>query len=474
MPSEKKSPRRFEYFDDKSAKFWIVELDGLSHTVTYGRTGTDGQVKTKEFADHAKAQASYEKLIKQKTAKGYVEVTSGAASTESGESSEQSPLLAAIAEDSDNVDGYAVYADWLTENGQPLGEFMSLQIGLENEDLTPEQRKPILAQEKKLLKKHAPEWLGDLAPYLIEQKNLETSYRQTKYEYQFSRGFLHKIFCPQFDLRFGSVLKNSAHAKHLRELYIDETSWLEEDVEVDGKTWQGDENYGIVTLLGARFPELRSFRLGFDTFESCHTEGEGAIELLRNTPKLEHLHFAARSVDTAKLFKMDLPNLKTLIVHHLHRYPIPTLAKNKSMSNLEKLCMFPHGYDYDEEDDSAYLTFSDIKAICRSEHLKSLKHLQFMASDIGNPGVEEIIKSGLIEQLSHLDLTYGCITDDGAKMLVASDATKKLDQLILDYNGISQEGVKLLEKSGIKVSVKSQFKSVDDEEREYLWYGDPE
>ena len=80
----------------------------------------------------------------------------------------------------------------------------------------------------------------------------------------------------------------------------------------------------------------------------------------------------------------------------------------------------------------------------------------------------------MIEQLSHLDLTYGCITDDGAKMLVASDATKKLDQLILDYNGISQEGVKLLEKSGIKVSVKSQFKSVDDEEREYLWYGDPE
>ncbi len=472
MTSEHEPPRRFEFFDGRSAKFWVIELDGNSHTVTYGRTGTDGQTKTKEFADHAKARASYEKLISQKTGKGYTEVGAQAASSD-GASDQDQPLLAAIAAHPDDVQYYAVYGDWLSERGDPRGELINVQIALEEEGLGTKERKSLQKQEAKLLDQHAAAWLGDLAPYLIDQKDLETSYRDDRYEYRFRRGFLHAIHCPEFDLQFGALLKKSPHTDHLRELYIDMTRYSDEATEVDGKTWGADEDHGLVTLLGARFPELRSFRLGFDTFESCHTEGEAAVELLRHTPKLQHLHFAARAVDTAKLFKMELPNLKTLAVHHLHNYPIATLAKNASMANLETLCMFPHGLEPDDED--AYLTYADIKAICRSEHLGSLKHLQFMASDIGDRGAKEIVTSDLIDRLNYLDLTYGCITDVGAKLFAESGGAKKLEKLVLDGNALSADGIAALTKAKINFSANEQFElGDDDEEREYLWYGDPE
>jgi predicted DNA-binding WGR domain protein len=71
--------REFEFSDGKSEKFWNVELVGSSHTVHYGRKGTKGQTRTKDFATPEAAQKSYDKLITQKTKKGYVEVCGGGA-----------------------------------------------------------------------------------------------------------------------------------------------------------------------------------------------------------------------------------------------------------------------------------------------------------------------------------------------------------------------------------------------------------
>ncbi|MCP4136437.1 MAG: DNA ligase [bacterium] len=69
--------KELEFIDDKSSKFWKIETDGAAHTVTYGKTGTDGTSKTKEFDSEEKALADAEKLVSQKTGKGYVEPGSG-------------------------------------------------------------------------------------------------------------------------------------------------------------------------------------------------------------------------------------------------------------------------------------------------------------------------------------------------------------------------------------------------------------
>jgi len=67
------STRYFELVDEKSAKFWEISKDGETVTVRYGRIGTDGTSKPKDFPSEEKADAHCEKLIEKKTDKGYVE-----------------------------------------------------------------------------------------------------------------------------------------------------------------------------------------------------------------------------------------------------------------------------------------------------------------------------------------------------------------------------------------------------------------
>src|ERR1700675_2515524 len=65
--------RSFEFREGTSDKFWTIELDGSSHSVRFGRTGTAGQEQTKTFSSEQTALASYEKLIAEKLKKGYRE-----------------------------------------------------------------------------------------------------------------------------------------------------------------------------------------------------------------------------------------------------------------------------------------------------------------------------------------------------------------------------------------------------------------
>jgi predicted DNA-binding WGR domain protein len=65
--------RYFEFVDGSSSKFWEIQLEGTSFTTRYGKIGTDGQSSMKEFDSDAKAKAQYDKLVAEKTGKGYLE-----------------------------------------------------------------------------------------------------------------------------------------------------------------------------------------------------------------------------------------------------------------------------------------------------------------------------------------------------------------------------------------------------------------
>jgi predicted DNA-binding WGR domain protein len=66
--------RRFEMHDGTAQKFWQVSVDDCELTVKFGRIGTAGQTKVKEFDDAAEANKERDKLIREKTKKGYEEV----------------------------------------------------------------------------------------------------------------------------------------------------------------------------------------------------------------------------------------------------------------------------------------------------------------------------------------------------------------------------------------------------------------
>jgi DNA ligase 1 len=66
--------RRFELVEGSSQKFWEIRREGVDVTVRYGRIGTEGQSKTKGFADEGGAEKYLDATIREKEAKGYLEV----------------------------------------------------------------------------------------------------------------------------------------------------------------------------------------------------------------------------------------------------------------------------------------------------------------------------------------------------------------------------------------------------------------
>ena len=69
--------RYFEFVEGSSAKFWEISSSDKTVTVRFGRIGTNGQTQTKTLADADAATKHAEKLIEEKTGKGYSEKAAG-------------------------------------------------------------------------------------------------------------------------------------------------------------------------------------------------------------------------------------------------------------------------------------------------------------------------------------------------------------------------------------------------------------
>ena len=63
--------RRFEH----QGRFWEIEPSGKWFTVRFGKVGSAGQTQVKDFPDEARAEKEYDKIVREKTNKGYVEVS---------------------------------------------------------------------------------------------------------------------------------------------------------------------------------------------------------------------------------------------------------------------------------------------------------------------------------------------------------------------------------------------------------------
>src|SRR5262245_390559 len=158
--------RTFTFSDATSHKFWNIDLKGRSFTVTFGRIGTAGQTQLKTFADEEKARKEHDKLIAEKTRKGYRETTPSA---KPAARSLRESLEEALVENPDDLASHMAYADYLTDQGDPRGDFIGVQLALEDERKSAGEREKLRQQEAQLLKAHAKTWLGELAPYCLKQ-----------------------------------------------------------------------------------------------------------------------------------------------------------------------------------------------------------------------------------------------------------------------------------------------------------------
>ena len=81
-------------------------------------------------------------------------------------------MIEALVADPDDTGTHSAFADLMVEHGDPAdvarGEFIAVQLALEDTSRSPEERKRLAAREKELLEAHQREWLGELAPFLID------------------------------------------------------------------------------------------------------------------------------------------------------------------------------------------------------------------------------------------------------------------------------------------------------------------
>src|SRR5262245_39656157 len=88
-------------------------------------------------------------------------------------------LEEALVAEPDDVATHAAYADHLLESADPLdqarGEFVQVQLALEDESRPEEERTRLQERESDLLGKHQRTWLGGLAPFLLGPAEDEAS-----------------------------------------------------------------------------------------------------------------------------------------------------------------------------------------------------------------------------------------------------------------------------------------------------------
>jgi predicted DNA-binding WGR domain protein len=71
-----------EFEEGTSSKFWRARVEGKTLYVNYGKIGSTGQTQVKDFADSATAAKEYDKLVKEKRKKGYVDAGGGGGDTD--------------------------------------------------------------------------------------------------------------------------------------------------------------------------------------------------------------------------------------------------------------------------------------------------------------------------------------------------------------------------------------------------------
>src|SRR5262249_12053597 len=138
-------------------------------------------------------------------------------------------LESALVANPDDLGTHMAYADYLMEHGDPRGEFIRVQLALEDPAKSAAERKKLQQQEKTLLKKHERDWLGALAPWaLSEVVDEQHDWNSPKGQYAFARGWLDSLEIQNYTVAFTRALADVPQTALLRRLALIDNVWEEE------------------------------------------------------------------------------------------------------------------------------------------------------------------------------------------------------------------------------------------------------
>jgi uncharacterized protein (TIGR02996 family) len=158
---------RYEVADGRTRTFWEITLAGTTLTVRWGRIGSRGQSRVEQFTSNDDARREYDKLVRQKTRKGYklVDGIEESVVPVRVEPTARNPELeAAVVADPDDEGALLVLGDWLQQQGDPRGELISLQHALRRAGSDPAAFLERKRAADLFYKQHEPSLLGPLYP----------------------------------------------------------------------------------------------------------------------------------------------------------------------------------------------------------------------------------------------------------------------------------------------------------------------
>ncbi len=402
----------------------------------------------------------------------------------------------ALAANPDDLAGWCAYADYLVEQDDPRGEFMQVQIALEDDATPRDDRDDLKEREAALLAAHQREWLGELAPHLLDRDE-RGDHDRPAVEFWWARGFLSEMRVQYFTVPLARAVADTPAARFLRKLHIESTSGFAQ-VQA-GQPGQGNlldylampaanpddldaepapipppppaasRGGPYLGLIGAPWlRSLRVFQVGADAESDLDgwteptTQAPGVEQLVAQMPRVEELYLLCNGYNVQSL--VSLPNLTRLQVLRLYglwsEVPLAALARNPALESLTHLLVHPH-FGASE----SLLPLSQVRALVNSPHLTNLSHLQLRLSSMGDEGVRAFIESGILKRLGWLDLRNGSITDAGARLFAEYGPAKNLRRLDLSRNQVTNAGLSLLRRAGVNAVVDN---SLSRREREAL------
>jgi hypothetical protein len=320
-----------------------------------------------------------------------------------------------------------VYGDWLLEQGEPLGELVSVQAALAKQ----KRKNPeLLAREKALL--------------AAQERTLG---RFRAFDHTWSFGFLESIVLGGVTTELYASLVGLVAARFLREL----------DVHLDG----GDgERVPEILLAHGLPPALRKLAL---VSAAPRATRLGSLQpLWPELARIKELTVQAGAVD---LGAIALPAATTVAIATLGTGGAVAALAAAEWDAVESLSLdlfdpaAPGG---------APLTIPVLRPLLdRLPRLPALRHLGLSQHDAGDGVVEALLRSNVLPRLTSLDLSASGISDVGARaILERADAFAHLDSLDLRENDLSAGAANALERTlGLAVDVGEQGeRGADDED----------
>jgi uncharacterized protein (TIGR02996 family) len=413
---------RLELTKGKKIHWYELLLDKKTFEKQWGETGLKAKKQKKTFPTAAKAKGAHDAVLSVLLADGYRNPADPGVAP--AKDTPRNPTLeAAIRANRDDPGPYQVYADWLQQQGNPLGELI------------------VLSQANK--KKQAEKIIHQLG---LPAKGLATyGWRHGMWQWVRLENEVDWNDAKFDPLALATNVFSQPACAALEELRIGILNWDTNDQQVPA-----------VIAEAKKYPwaaELVSLHLGDvdgNIDMAHHMIGDVGKAISKSFPGLRRLklHSSAQTwrggKETFGLSGIQLPELRELTIEtcSMSKGRLAHVLAAK-LPKLEKLELWFGSENYDGDANLKGLTKLFAGAV-----FPTLRHLGLRNAEFENEIAIAMTSSKIARQLESLDLSMGTMTELGADALIAgAKSFPKLKALNLDKNFLSKETIRAVKKA---------------------------